>query len=196
VFVERDVRGFFRADVEEDRRDPAAGGLRRFRAHVLVVRIVDAEVAVRVDDARHEHESVGVDHAFALWERVVRTDGDDPALVRGDATLEFRGVCDYARTPNHEIRLHRPSSIVSIVLHMPSHWLFPTVTGARLPSPRAQIALRPSSTAAARSTLPGGAARSITTASGGNSARTSAPTIRAGTVEKSSARSCVELRSS
>ena len=42
----------------------------------------------------------------------------------------------------------------------PDHWLAPTVTGARLPRPRAHTAFSPRARAASKSMPPGGAARS------------------------------------
>src|SRR5205807_2192953 len=74
--------------------------------------------------------------------------------------------------------------IFSIRSRMPPHWLAPTVTGARLPSPRPQIAVNPSRFAASKSTPPGGAAKSTMSADFGRRASTSSPTTRAGTVEK------------
>src|SRR5262249_22545676 len=56
------------------------------------------------------------------------------------------------------------SNIFSIRSRMPPHWLAPTVTGARLPNPRPQIAVRPSRFAQSKSTPPGGAAKSTMSA--------------------------------
>src|SRR6266852_1412092 len=80
------------------------------------------------------------------------------------------------------------SNIFSIRSRMPSHWLAPTVTGARLPSPRPQTALRPSRFAASKSTPPGGAAKSTTSADLVSRDSTFSPTTRVGTVEKSKSR--------
>src|SRR5439155_17260332 len=101
--------------------------------------------------------------AVALRQRLVGADRDDAASGRGDAALELAAVRDDARAADDEVGLHCSSLIASIRRRIPRHWLAPTVTGARLPRPRAQIPLRPKSRTASRSTPPGGAARSITT---------------------------------
>src|SRR5260370_18434651 len=71
---------------------------------------------------------------------------------------------------------------------MPPHWLAPTVTGARLPNPRPQIAVSPSRFAQSKSTPPGGAAKSTMSADLLSRDNTFSPTTRVGTVEKSKSR--------
>ena len=109
-------------------------------AHVLVVGVVDAEVAMRVDDARHQQAALGVDLPLPLGQRVVGADGDDAAVACGDATVELPGVRHDAGVADDEVGLHcvlLPDSRSSMRRRIPAHWLRPTVTGARRPSPRA-----------------------------------------------------------
>src|SRR5215831_2472367 len=75
-------------------------------------------------------------------------------------------------------------NMFSIRSRMPPHWLAPTVTGARLPNPRPQIAVKPSRFAASKSTPPGRAPSSTVNADFDSRASTSTPTTREGRVEK------------
>src|SRR4029077_9081321 len=81
-----------------------------------------------------------------------------PGLVPGiHASLAGCKHVDGRREAGHD-DYGSSCNIFSIRSRMPPHWLAPTVTGARLPSPRPQIALSPRRLAASRSTPPGGAA--------------------------------------
>jgi len=109
LLVERRVKPRLVADVQEHRGHAARSGGQRLGVHVLVVRIVHAEVAVRIDDAGHEHTSFGVDRAPRLGERIVRS-GERDASIRDRYTPpEFPVVGHHAGIAYDEIDLHARS---------------------------------------------------------------------------------------
>src|SRR5690606_30639895 len=97
---------------------------------------------------------------------VVGAGQDDLAVPDRNAAVKFAIMPDDARVLDDQVRLHdaRSFNMLSMRLLMPLHWLRPTVIGAREPMPLAQTAFRPSSAAASRSIVPGGAATSTRSA--------------------------------
>src|ERR1700757_190238 len=88
----------------------------------------------------------------------------------------FPHFYDYKRHHTSSLRL----KISSTRRLIPIHWLRPTVMGARDPMPRAHTAFSPSSPAASRSIVPGGAATSTSNACFGSKVSNSRSISRLG----------------
>src|SRR5262249_58354624 len=74
-----------------------------------------AEMNVGVDQARKDVEAGRVDHLLSFRQRVVRADGDDLAVVDGDAAVDGGVGGDNRAALHDQIRFHtvllvRPSS--------------------------------------------------------------------------------------
>ena len=143
--IELQIRRPLVAYVQEYRRDPAAGGLRGLGAHILVVGISHAQVAVGIDHTGHEAAAIGIDDMNRIGQGIVGAGHEDAAAMDGDAAMEFPHVIHDPGVAYGDVRLHhcRSRRMPLMILRMPLHWLAPTVIGARRPSARAQMAVRP-----------------------------------------------------
>ncbi len=106
LLVEGNVRTALVADIKQHRGHAAACRRSGLGAHILVVGVIDAEMAMRIDNARHQHAPFRIDHPLGVGQRIVGAGDGDPAVVDRNAALKRTLMVHHAGVADHQINLH------------------------------------------------------------------------------------------